>query len=389
MKFPIYMDNHATTPLDPRVLDAMMPYLTEQFGNPSSNHAFGWVAAQAVDRARAQIAALINADPSEIIFTSGATESDNLAIKGAAESMRDRGRHIITVVTEHKAVLDPLDRLEREGFRITRLAVDSQGLIDPEDVRRSITGETILCSVMAANNEIGVLQPVAEIGAICHEMGVLFHTDAAQALGKVPTDVAEMSLDLVSLTAHKLYGPKGIGALYVRRRRPRVKLEAQMDGGGHEKGLRSGTLNPAAIVGFGTACQIASEEMSSEADRLVLLRERLRERIQSRLDRTLLNGHAVQRLPGNLNISFESVEGESLLMGLQDVAVSSGAACTTALREPSHVLNALGRTDELAYSSVRFGLGRFNTAEEVDWVGDKVVDVVNHLRAIAVPSPAG
>ena len=384
VKLPIYMDNHATTPVDPRVLEAMLPFFKESFGNPASrNHSFGWIAEEGVEVAREQIAKLIGATSKEIIFTSGATESNNLAIKGVAEMYREKGNHIITAVTEHKAVLDTCKRLEKHGYRVTYLAVQKNGLIDLEDLKRAMDDKTILVTIMAANNEIGVLQPIEEIGKLCHERGVLFHTDAVQAVGKVPVDVNKQHLDLVSITGHKIYGPKGVGALYVRRKNPRVQISALIDGGGHERGMRSGTLNVPGIVGLGKACAIAQEEMAKEACRLVGLRERLRERIMSKLDEVYINGSMEHRLPGNLNISFAYVEGESLLMGINDIAVSSGSACTSATLEPSYVLKALGTGDDLAHSSLRFGIGRFNTESQVDYVADRVVEAVEHLRELS------
>ena len=381
---PIYMDNHATSPLDPRVLEAMMPYFTNKFGNAASrNHSFGWEAEQAVENAREQIAKLIGATAKEIIFTSGATESNNLAIKGIAEMYRERGNHIITQVTEHKAVLDTCKRLEKYGYRVTYLPVKADGLIDIEDLKRAIDDKTILVSIMAANNEIGVLQPVREIGKICHEKGVLFHTDAVQAVGKVPVNVIADNIDVLSLSGHKIYGPKGVGALYVRRRNPRVQIAAQIDGGGHERGMRSGTLNVPGIVGLGKACAIASAEMAEEGKRLGALRERLKVAIMGRLDEVYINGSMEHRLPNNLNISFAYVEGESLLMGINDIAVSSGSACTSATLEPSYVLKALGAGDDLAHSSIRFGLGRYNTEAEVDYVANRVVETVNRLRELS------
>jgi cysteine desulfurase len=378
------MDNHATTPLDPRVLAAMMPYFTEKFGNAASrNHSFGWEAEAAVEAAREQIARLIGATAKEIIFTSGATESNNLAIKGIAEMYRERGNHIITQVTEHKAILDTCKRLEKHGYRVTYLPVKADGLIDLEDLERAIDEKTILVSIMAANNEIGVLQPIAEIGKLCHERGVLFHTDAVQAVGKVPIDVIADNIDVLSLSGHKIYGPKGVGALYVRRRNPRVQIAAQIDGGGHERGMRSGTLNVPGIVGLGKACEIAQQEMAAEAAHLTALRDRLKEKLEANLDYIHVNGSMDHRLPGNLNVSFVYVEGESLLMGINDVAVSSGSACTSATLEPSYVLKALGLGDDVAHSSIRFGLGRFNTQAEVDYVADKVIDVVKHLRKLS------
>jgi cysteine desulfurase len=384
MKTPIYLDNHATTRMDPRVLDAMLPYFTEFFGNAASrNHEFGWVAEQAVDKARKQIADLIGCTPREIIFTSGATESDNLAIKGVAEMYAEKGNHIITAATEHKAILDTCKRLEKEGCRVTYLALQQNGLIDLEQLKAAITDKTILISIMHANNEIGVLQPIREIGKIAHERGVLFHTDATHSVGKVPVNVLEDNVDLLSISAHKMYGPKGVGALYVRRRNPRVQLTAQMDGGGHERGMRSGTLNIPGIVGLGEACALCQKEMAGEAKRLSELRDRLKDRLLAALDEVYINGTMEHRLPNNLNISFAYVEGESLLMGINDIAVSSGSACTSATLEPSYVLKALGAGDDLAHSSIRFGLGRFNTQEEVDYVADKVIDVVKKLRELS------
>lgn len=383
-KLPIYMDNHATTPLDPRVLEAMMPYLTDKFGNAASrNHAFGWAAEEAVEKARQQVANLIGATAKEIIVTSGATESDNLAIKGVAEMYREKGNHVITAVTEHKAVLDTCKRLEKHGHRVTYLPVRKDGLIDLEDLKRAIDDKTILVTIMAANNEIGVLQPIAEIGKLCRERGVIFHTDAVQAVGKVPVDVNKMNIDLASISAHKIYGPKGVGALYVRRKSPRVQVAPMIDGGGHERGMRSGTLNVPGIVGLGKACDIAVQEMGDESKRLTALRDRLKDRIMAELDEVYVNGSMEHRLPGNLNISFAYVEGESLLMGINDVAVSSGSACTSATLEPSYVLKALGTGDELAHSSIRFGLGRFNTEAEVDYVAGRVIETVKRLRELS------
>jgi cysteine desulfurase len=384
VKLPIYMDNHATTPLDPRVLDAMMPYLTSTFGNAASrNHSFGWEAEKAVEIAREQIAKLIGATAKEIIFTSGATESNNLAIKGIAEMYRERGNHIITQVTEHKAVLDTCKRMEKAGCRVTYLPVKADGLIDLDDLKRAIDDKTILVTIMFANNEIGVIQPVAEIGQICREKGVIFHTDAVQAVGKVPVDVNSMKIDVLSLSGHKIYGPKGVGALYVRRRNPRVQISEQINGGGHERGMRSGTLNVPGIVGLGKACEISREEMASEDKRLRALRDKLKTKLESSLDYIHVNGSMEHRLPGNLNMSFVYVEGESLLMGINDVAVSSGSACTSATLEPSYVLKALGLGDDVAHSSIRFGLGRFNTEAEVDYVSDKVIDIVQKLRELS------
>jgi cysteine desulfurase len=384
VSLPIYMDNHATSPLDPRVLEAMLPYFTEKFGNAASrNHSFGWEAEQAVEKAREQIAKLIGATAKEIIFTSGATESNNLAIKGIAEMYRERGNHIITQVTEHKAVLDTCKRLEKYGYRVTYLPVKADGLIDLEDLKRAMDEKTILVSIMAANNEIGVLQPIREIGKLCHEKGVIFHTDAVQAVGKVPVNVIADNIDVLSLSGHKIYGPKGVGALYVRRRNPRVQIAAQIDGGGHERGMRSGTLNVPGIVGLGKACEIAYEEMDTEAAYLRGLRDRLKAKLESELDYIHVNGSWEHRLPGNLNVSFVYVEGESLLMGINDIAVSSGSACTSATLEPSYVLKALGLGDDVAHSSIRFGLGRFNTQAEVDYVADKVIDIVKKLRQLS------
>jgi cysteine desulfurase len=384
MKLPIYMDYHATTPMDPRVFEAMKPYFVEHFGNAASrNHSFGWEAEEAVEKARKQVADLIGATAKEIVFTSGATESNNLALKGVAEMYAERGNHIITAATEHKAVLDTCKRLEKSGVRVTYLPVLQNGLVDLDMLREAITDKTILVSIMYANNEIGVVQPVQEIGKICKERGVLFHTDGVQAAGKIPVNVISDHIDLMSITGHKMYGPKGVGALYVRRRNPRVQLTAQMDGGGHERGMRSGTLNVPGIAGFGAAAEICKQEMASEAARLGALRDKLRAKLERELDEVYINGTMESRLPHNLNISFAYVEGESLLMGINDVAVSSGSACTSATLEPSYVLKALGAGDDLAHSSIRFGLGRFNTEEEVDYVGDKVVDVVKKLRELS------
>jgi cysteine desulfurase len=384
VQLPIYLDNHATTPVDPRVLDAMLPYFRATFGNAASrSHSFGWEAEKGVDTAREQIAALMGADSREIIFTSGATESDNLALKGVAEMYREKGNHVITSVVEHKAVLDSCKRLEKWGFQVTYLPVDDTGMVRPEAVAEAITDQTILCSIMLANNEIGTINPIGEIGKVCRDRGVLFHCDAVQGFGRIPFDVQAMNVDLASVTAHKIYGPKGVGALYVRRRNPRVRLAAQMDGGGHERGMRSGTLNVPGIVGFGKACELCQQEMESESQRLITMRERMRQAITSELEEVYINGHPTQRLPGNLNLSFAYVEGESLLMGLKDVALSSGSACTSASLEPSYVLKALGVGDELAHSSLRFGIGRFNTDEELDWVTRKTIEVVNRLREMS------
>jgi len=384
LKLPIYMDNQATTAVDPRVLDAMLPYFTEKFGNAASrNHEFGWKAEEAIENARGHIARLIHASPREIVFTSGATESDNLAIKGVAEAHRAKGNHIITQATEHKAVLDSCKRLESSGYELTYLPVSAGGLIDLDDLRRAITPKTILISIMHANNEIGAIQPAGEIGKIAKERKVLFHSDAVQAVGKIPVDVQKDGIDLLSISAHKMYGPKGIGALYVRRKDPRVELAPQIDGGGHERGMRSGTLNVPGIVGFGKACELCLKEMPEEAPRLARLRDRLKEAIMGRLEGTAVNGTLAHRLPGNLNLSFSGVEGEALLMGINDVAVSSGSACTSAMIEPSYVLRALGVSDDLSHSSIRFGLGRFNTSEEVDYVADRVVETVKRLRELS------
>jgi cysteine desulfurase len=384
VKLPIYMDNHATTPMDPRVLEEMLPYFVERFGNAASrNHEFGWVAEQAVEQSRERIAKLIGATSKEIIFTSGATESNNLAIKGVAEMYKEKGNHIITQVTEHKAVLDTCKRLEKYGYRVTYLPVQKNGQIDLEDLKRAMDDKTILVSIMTANNEIGVLQPIEAIGKLCHERGVLFHTDAVQAIGKVPFNVIEKNVDLASITAHKLYGPKGVGALYVRRKNPRVQLVAQIDGGGHERGMRSGTLNVPSIVGLGAACNIAFNDMAEESKRLAGMRDNLKDQIFAELDEVYINGSTEDRLPGNMNISFAYVEGESLLMGINDIAVSSGSACTSATLEPSYVLKALGAGDDLAHSSIRFGIGRFNTRAEVDYVARRVIDTVKRLRELS------
>jgi cysteine desulfurase len=380
MRLPIYLDNHATTRVDPRVVEAMLPYFTEHFGNANSIHSFGQHAAQAVDDARAEVATLLGAEPREIIFTSGATESNNLALKGAAGMYRRQGNHIITTRIEHRSVLDPCRRLEQDGFRVTYLPVDRFGQVSVQDVADALTLETILVSVMLANNEVGTLQPVAEIGKLCRVRQVLLHTDATQAVGKIPVDVNALNADLLSLTAHKLYGPKGVGALYLRRR---VRLEPMLDGGGHERGLRSGTLAVPSIVGFGKACELALAEMGQESDRVQKLRDRLHQGIEDNIDACTLNGHPAQRLPGNLNMSFVGVQGEALLMALKNIAVSSGSACTSASVEPSYVLRAMGVPDELAHASIRFGLGRFNTLEEVEYTVEEVKRVVQRLRAIS------
>jgi cysteine desulfurase len=381
---PIYMDNHATTPVDPQVLEAMLPYFSQVFGNAASvDHEYGAEAARAVETARQQIAQAINARPDEIIFTSGATESDNLAILGVAERYADRGNHIITCVTEHKAVLDTCHHLERRGWQVTYLPVDQQGLLDPDDVRRAITPNTVLISIMAANNEIGVLAPLAEIGQIAREHEVLFHTDAAQAVGHIPIDVEAMNIDLLSMSAHKIYGPKGIGALYVRKLRPRVRLAEQMHGGGHERGMRSGTLNVPGIVGLGKALEIAGKEMRAEGERSRGLRDRLWTGLQAKLDHVELNGHPTQRLPHNLSIAIPGVESRSLLVQIKnDVALSTGSACTTAKVEPSHVILALGYGEERAHRSVRFGLGRENTEADVSFVVERLATVTQRLRQL-------
>ncbi|WP_207779221.1 IscS subfamily cysteine desulfurase [Zavarzinia aquatilis] len=383
MQLPIYLDYQATTPLDPRVLDAMMPYFTGKFGNPHSrSHSYGWDAEEAVEAAREQVAKLINADPREIIFTSGATESNNLAIKGAALFNKDRRNEIVTVVTEHKCVLDTCRHLEQEGFKVTYLPVKQNGLIDLDELRAAVTDKTVLVSVMAVNNEIGVIQPIAEIAKIAHEKGALFHTDCAQAVGKIPLDVGAMGIDLMSISGHKIYGPKGIGALYVRRK-PRVRLVAQMNGGGQERGMRSGTLSPALCVGIGEACRIAREEMAAEAVRLDALAHRFYDKVKAKLPDVFLNGDETQRIPGNLNLSFAYVEGESLIMGIKDLAVSSGSACTSASLEPSYVLRALGVEEELAHTSIRFGFGRFTTEAEIDYAAETIIGRVSKLREMS------
>jgi cysteine desulfurase len=384
VKLPIYMDNHATTPMDPRVLEAMLPYFTEKFGNAASrNHSFGWAGEEAVENARQQVASLVGATAKEIIFTSGATESDNLMIKGVAEMYREKGNHIITQAIEHKAVLDTCKNLEKHGFEVTYLPVQRDGRVDPEDVRKAIKPTTILICVMYANNEIGVINPIQEIGKIAKEHGIIFAVDGVQAAGKVPVDVQKDNIDLLAISAHKMYGPKGVGALYVRRRNPRVQLSAIIDGGGHERGMRSGTLNVPGIVGLGKACELCQQEMAQESERIRGLRDRLRKGLEAKLDEVFINGSMEHRLPNNLNMSFAYVEGESLLMGINDVAVSSGSACTSATLEPSYVLKALGVGEDLAHTSIRFGLGRFTTQEEVDYVIDKMVQVVTKLRELS------
>ena len=384
MKTPIYMDNHATTPVDPMVVETMVPFFFEKFGNAASrNHSFGWIAEEAVENAREQVASLVAADPKEIIFTSGATESDNLALIGAAEFYREKGDHIITCVTEHKAILDTAHLLENKGFRVTYLEVDQQGMIDLDQLADLITDKTILVSLMAANNEIGTLHPLKEIGKITRDRGVLFHTDATQGVGHMDIDVDEMKIDIASFTAHKIYGPKGIGALYVRRRKPRVRLSPIIYGGGHERGMRSGTLNVPGIVGFGKAAELMVQGGAAEKERLLYLSGRLHQGITRELDQVQLNGHPTARHPGNVNLSFAYVEGESLLMGIDDIAVSSGSACTSASLEPSYVLRALGVGDDMAHSSIRFGLGRFNGEEQVDFVIKRVVETVARLREMS------
>ncbi len=384
MKLPIYMDNHSTTQCDPRVVDAMLPYFTEKFGNSASrNHSFGWEGEEGVAYARKQIAKLINADAKEIVFTSGATESDNLALKGVVEMYKEKGDHIITSSTEHRAILDAAKSLEKRGMNVTYLPVDKFGMVNPEDVRDAITDKTILISVMLANNEIGTINPIKEIGKIAKEKGVLFHSDATQGVGKIPVDVQDMGIDLMSFTSHKIYGPKGVGALYVRRKAPRVRLVPMIDGGGHERGMRSGTLPVPSIVGFGKAVELCAQEMAEESIRTKALRDRLHEGITGALEEVYLNGHPTERLPGNLNISFAYVEGEALLMGVKDIALSSGSACTSATLEPSYVLRALGVGSDLAHSSIRFGVGRFTTDEEVEYTIDRMIKAVNHLREMS------
>lgn len=383
MNLPIYLDNNATTPMDPRVLDAMVPYFTQKFGNAASrNHAFGWVAEEAVDYAREQVAKIIGATEKEIIFTSGATEADNLAIKGVFEMYQEKGNHIITSVTEHKAVLDTCKHIEKLGGKVTYLPVKEDGMIDLNELEAAMTKETILVSIMYGNNEIGVIQPIKEIAAIAHKYGALFMTDATQAVGKIPVDVNADGIDLLAFSAHKMYGPKGVGALYVRRKGPRVKVTAQMDGGGHERGMRSGTLNVPGIVGFGKACELCIQEMESEAKRLSALRDKLQKSLLE-LEESYVNGNVEHRLPHVANISFKYVEGEGLMMAMKDLAVSSGSACTSASLEPSYVLKSLGLSDDLAHSSIRFGLGRFTTEEEVDYAIEVTKKAVTHLRELS------
>ncbi|WP_322881884.1 IscS subfamily cysteine desulfurase [Pandoraea sputorum] len=382
LNLPIYMDYSATTPIDPRVVDKMLPYLREQFGNPASrSHSFGWAAEQAVEEAREEVAKLVNADPREIVWTSGATESNNLAIKGAAHFYQGKGKHLITVKTEHKAVLDTMRELEREGFEVTYLDVKDDGLLDMEVFKAALRPDTILVSIMAVNNEIGVIQDIATLGEICREKGIIFHVDAAQATGKMPIDLAALKVDLMSFSAHKTYGPKGIGALYVRRK-PRVRIEAQIHGGGHERGMRSGTLATHQIVGMGEAFRLAREEMAVENERVRMLRDRLLKGL-TEMEEVYVNGDMEQRVPHNLNISFNFVEGESLIMAIKDVAVSSGSACTSASLEPSYVLRALGRNDELAHSSIRFTVGRFTTEQEVDYVVELLKSKIGKLRDLS------
>lgn len=384
MKLPIYMDYQATTPVDPRVLEAMLPHFQNDFGNAASrNHEFGWKAEKAVDKAREQVASLIGASAKEIVITSGSTEAINLAIKGVVEMYGDKGKHIITSEPEHKAVLDTCKHLEKQGCDVTYLHPDKEGRVSAQQVQDAMREDTILVSLIWANNEVGSINPIREIGALCHERGVLLFTDATQAVGKIPVDVEADNVDLLCLSAHKLYGPKGVGCLYVRRRKPRVRLVAQQDGGGHERGMRSGTLNVPGIVGMGAACALCEQELEEEAERTAKLRDLLEEKITGALDYVTLNGSREHRLPGCLNISFSFVEGESMLMGINDVAVSSGSACTSASLEPSHVLNSMEVGDELAHSSIRFGIGRFTTEEEVLYAANKVIDVVQRLRELS------
>jgi cysteine desulfurase len=384
MKFPIYMDNHSTTPMDPRVLEAMLPYFIEKFGNAASrNHQFGWEAEEAVENARKQIAKLIHCDAKEIVFTSGATESDNLALKGVVEMYKEKGNHIITCTTEHRAILDTCKALEKRGIKVTYLPVEKDGRVNPDEVRKAITDKTILISIMLANNEIGTIHPIAEVGKIAKEKGILLHCDATQGVGKIPVDVEALKVDLMSFTSHKIYGPKGVGALYVRKKGPRVRLVPQIDGGGHERGMRSGTLPVPLIIGFGKACELCEQEMPVESKRIAAMRDRLQAQIMKDLDESYLNGHPTERLPHNLNISFAYVEGEALLMGVKEVALSSGSACTSATLEPSYVLRALGVGSDLAHSSIRFGLGRFTTDEEVDYTGKRMVEAVKRLREMS------
>lgn len=384
MNLPIYLDNHSTTPLDPRVLEAMMPYLTTKFGNAASrSHAFGWDAEQEVERARVEVAKIIGASSKEIVFTSGATESINIAFKGAAEMYAEKGNHYITVMTEHKATLDSAKYLEKHGCTVTYLPVDEFGMVTPEQVKAAITDKTVMVSIMHANNEVGTIHPIKEIGAVTKAAGVLLHVDAAQTVGKVAIDVNAMNIDILSISGHKIYGPKGVGALYIRRQNPRVRLGAIIHGGGHERGVRSGTLNVPGIVGLAKACEIARLSMNQEIEKVARLRDRLKDGLFKALDEIYLNGHPTQRLPNNLNVSFAYVEGEAMMMGLKEIAVSSGSACTSASLEPSYVLKALGVGEELAHTSIRFGIGRFNTEEEIDFVIDKVITTVNRLREMS------
>ncbi|MEK7879853.1 MAG: IscS subfamily cysteine desulfurase [candidate division NC10 bacterium] len=386
IKFPIFMDSHSTTPVDPRVMEAMIPYFTEKFGHPGSrNHPFGWEAEAAVDKAREALARLIGArDPKEIVFTSGGTESINLAVKGVSEMYREKGNHVVTTVIEQRAGLDVCKRLERQGCQVTYVAVGHDGLVDVEEIRKAITDKTILLSVMFANNEIGTIQPIAEIGKLAKEKGIIFHCDATQVVGKIPVDVEAMGIDLLSFTAHMIYGPKGVGALYVRRKNPRVRIAPMIDGGGHERGMRSGTVPVPLVVGFGKAAEIAREVMAEESARLKLLRDKLQDKILSSMGEVYLNGHPEKRLPHNLNVSFAYVEGESVLMGLnKEVAIASGSACTSATLEPSYVIAALGVGSELAHSSIRFGLHRFTTEEEVEYVGNRTIEVIARLREMS------
>lgn len=384
LKFPIFLDNHSTTPVDPRVVQEMIPYFTVHFGNAASrNHAYGWEAEAAVEKAREQVAQLIGANPKEIIFTSGATEADNLAIMGVMEMYKEKGNHIITTPIEHKAVLDTCKYLEQKGCEVTYLNVDQYGMINLEELKAAIKPNTVLISIMFANNEIGTIQPVAEIGKIAKEKGVLFHSDAVQAIGKVPVNVESMGIDLMSITAHKMYGPKGVGALYIRRKNPRVRIAEQMHGGGHERGMRSGTLNVPSIVGFGKAAELARTEMTEESKRLAVLRDKMHREITKAIPEVYLNGHPTQRLPHNLNLSFAYIEGESMIMGMKELAVSSGSACTSASLEPSYVLKAIGVGEELAHTSIRFGLGRYTTEEEVDFAIKKVIETATKLRELS------
>lgn len=384
LKLPIYLDNHATTPVDPRVLEIMLPYFSETFGNAASrSHAFGWRAEEATEKGREQIARIVGASPKEIIFTSGATESDNLALIGVAEMYREKGNHIITTPIEHKAVLDTCKYLETKGFGVTYLPVDKNGRVNPDDLHKTITDKTILISIMHANNEIGTLQPLKQIGKIAKEKGVLFHSDAAQSIGKVPLNVEEFGLDLVSISAHKMYGPKGVGALYVRRKGPRVRLVEQIHGGGHERGMRSGTLNVPAIVGFGAAAELSERLMHEEAPRIARWRDKMLAELKAGIPQIYLNGHPTERLPGNLNVSFAYVEGESIIMGMKELAVSSGSACTSASLEPSYVLKAIGVGEDLAHTSIRFGIGRFNSEEEVAYATKTVIETITRLRELS------